>query len=391
MARGFGEPGRIDLGLLAARRRAAAGAGLPRRRSAAVRQRAVGLRDDRGLGGSGLLRRAAADQHVADQRSRADQLQRGGRARARNDRCGGHRHDRVLPPAAPGGTMAAVSTLAAELSGSATAKEPRGLRAGQRRRLNVFRYLAFTLFGLFFLLPLLAMIRFSLEGAKLGTWSLKAWQEIGSYQGPPSIVPAIEITLELAVITAVVMLVLVVPTMIWVRLRVQWFSRVLEFLCLLPLTIPAIVLVVGLAPIYNRIERYNVSALMLFWAYLILALPYAYRALAAGLNAIDANTLSEAARSLGASWLTVMFRIIAPNMWQAILNALLLTVALVLGEFTVAYLLGYVNLQVELFSISRNTVNAGVLFSASAASLLFAFALLLTLSYVGRRLRRGRV
>src|ERR1022692_3059264 len=94
--------------------------------------------------------------------------------------------------------MAAVSSLAAELTGSATAKEPRGLRAGQRRRLNVFRYLAFTLFGLFFLLPLLAMIRFSLEGAKLGTWSLKAWQEIGSYQGPPPIVPAIEITLELA-------------------------------------------------------------------------------------------------------------------------------------------------------------------------------------------------
>ena len=187
-----------------------------------------------------------------------------------------------------------------------------------------------------------------------------------------------------------VTLVLVVPTMIWVRLRAQWFSRVLEFLCLLPLTIPAIVLVVGLAPIYNRIERYNVSALMLFWAYVILALPYAYRALAAGLNAVDATTLSEAARSLGARWGTVMFRIIVPNMWQAILNALLLTVALVLGEFTVAYLLTYVNLQVDLFQVSRNTVNAGVLFSASAATLLFAFILLLILSYAGRRLRRGR-
>ncbi len=123
----------------------------------------------------------------------------------------------------------------------------------------------------------------------------------------------------------------------------------MEFLCLLPLTIPAIVLVVGLAPIYNKIERVNVSALMLFWAYVILALPYAYRALAAGLNTIDATTLSEAARSLGARWFTVMFRIIMPNMWQAIINALLLTVALVLGEFTVAYLLTYVNLQVELF------------------------------------------
>jgi putative spermidine/putrescine transport system permease protein len=285
--------------------------------------------------------------------------------------------------------MAAVTSLG-ETPLTAPASRPRGMQARRRRRLNLFRYLIFTVFGLFFLLPLLAMVRFSLEGSTLGTWSFAAWEQIASYPGPPPLLGAVEITLELAVISGAVVLVLLVPTMIWIRLRVQWISRVFEFLCLLPLTIPAIVLVVGLAPIYNKIEHYNVSALMLFWAYVILALPYAYRALAAGLNSIDATTLSEAARSLGARWFTVMFRIIAPNMWQAILNALLLTVALVLGEFTVAYLLTYVNLQVELFSISRNTTNAGVLFSASAATLLFGFALLLILSYVGRRLRRGR-
>jgi putative spermidine/putrescine transport system permease protein len=77
-------------------------------------------------------------------------------------------------------------------------------------------------------------------------------------------------------------------------------------------------------------------------------------------------------------------------MVQAILNALLLTVALVLGEFTVAYLLSYVNLQTNLFEISRSSENAGVLFSASAATLAFAFILLMILSYAGRRLRRGR-
>jgi len=283
-----------------------------------------------------------------------------------------------------------LAELAADLSAPVAAKRPGGLRASQRRRLNVFRYLAFTIFGLFFLVPLLSMVRFSFQGATPGSWSVAAWTQIASYPGPPPLLSSIELTLELAVITSVVMLVLVVPTMIWVRLRAQWFSRILEFLCLLPLTIPAIVLVVGLAPIYNRIERYNVSALMLFWAYVILALPYAYRALAAGLNAVDATTLSEAARSLGARWGTVMFRVIVPNMWQAILNALLLTVALVLGEFTVAYLLTYVTLQVDLFQVSRNSTNASVLFSASAATLLFAFLLLLILSYAGRRLRRGR-
>jgi putative spermidine/putrescine transport system permease protein len=286
--------------------------------------------------------------------------------------------------------MAAVTSVG-ETPAPAAASRPRGMQAGRRRRLNIFRYVVFTVFGLFFLLPLLAMARFSLEGAKLGTWTLTAWKQIASYQGEgvPPLSSSIEITLELAVITCAVMLVLLVPTMIWVRLRVPWLARTMEFLSLLPLTIPAIVLVVGLGPIYNRIQHYSVSSLMLFWIYVILALPYAYRALAAGLGAIDVTTLAEAARSLGASWFTVMFRVIAPNMRQAILNALLLTFALVLGEFTVAFLLLYNNLQVELYSISRNTPNAGVVFSTSTAALLFAFVLLLILSYAGRR-RRGR-
>jgi putative spermidine/putrescine transport system permease protein len=284
--------------------------------------------------------------------------------------------------------MAAVTSLG-ETPLAGPAKSPRGMQAGRRRRLNLFRYLVFSVFGLFFILPLLAMVRFSLEGSQLGTWSLAAWKEIVSYPGPPPLVSSVEITLELAVISSCVILVLLVPTMIWIRLRVQWIARAFEFLCLLPLTIPAIVLVVGLAPIYNFIRHYQLSALQLFWAYVILALPYAYRALSAGLGSIDVMTLSEAARSLGASWFTVIVRVIAPNMRQAILNAMLLTSALVLGEFTIAYLLLYSNLQVNLYFISRATPNASVIFSTSTAALLFAFVLLLILSYVGRR-RRAR-
>jgi putative spermidine/putrescine transport system permease protein len=286
--------------------------------------------------------------------------------------------------------MAAITALS-ETPAAAPAGRPSGMQVRRRRRLNAFRYVVFTLFGLFFIVPLLAMARFSLEGSKLGTWSLTAWRQIASFQnsGIPPLISSIEITLELALITCVIVLLLLVPTMIWIRLRVQWLARTMEILCLLPLTIPAIVLVVGLGPIYNRIQHYSVSSLMLFWIYVILALPYAYRALASGINAIDVTTLSEAARSLGANWFTVMVRVIAPNMRQAILNAMLLTFALVLGEFTIAYLLLYNNLQEELYSISRTSPNAGVLFSTSFAALLFGFVLLLILSFAGRR-RRGR-
>jgi putative spermidine/putrescine transport system permease protein len=285
--------------------------------------------------------------------------------------------------------MAAITSIG-ETPLDAPAKRPVGMQGRRRRRLNLFRYAVFTVFGLFFLVPLLALARWSLEGAKLGSWSLTSWRQIASYsnEGIPPLISTVEITLELAVITSAVMLVLVVPTMIWIRLRVRWLARTMEFLCLLPLTIPAIVLVVGLGPIYNKIAHLSLSTLMLFWVYVILALPYAYRALAAGLNAIDATTLSEAARSLGASWFSVIVRVIMPNMWDAMLNALLLTSALVLGEFTIAFFLLYFNLQVELYSISRNTPNAGVIFSTSTASLLFAFVLLLILSFARRR-RRG--
>ena len=282
--------------------------------------------------------------------------------------------------------MAAVTSLGETPLAAPATRGPQGMQRSRRRRLNAFRYVVFTLFGLFIVLPLLALARFSLEGSKLGTWSVSAWKQIVSY---PGLASAVELTLELAVITSLVMLVLLLPTMIWIKLRVQWISRAFEFLCLLPLTIPAIALVVGLAPVYNRIQHYSLSALQLFWVYVILALPYAYRALSSGLDALDAVTLAEAARSLGASWFTVMFRVIAPNMRQAILNSVLLTGALVLGEFTIAYLLLFNTLQPTLYSISRNTPNAGVVFSTSLASLLFAFALLIIVSYAGRRRRRG--
>jgi len=282
--------------------------------------------------------------------------------------------------------MAALASVGETSLEAPATRGPQGMQRSRRRRLNAFRYVVFTLFGLFIVLPLLALARFSLEGSKLGTWSVAAWKQIVSY---PGLASGVELTLELAVITSVATLVLLLPTMIWIKLRVQWISRTFEFLCLLPLTIPAIALVVGLGPVYNRIQHYSLSALQLFWVYVILALPYAYRALSSGLDALDAVTLAEAARSLGASWFTVMFRVIAPNMRQAILNAVLLTGALVLGEFTIAYLLLFGTLQPTLYSISRNTPNAGVVFSTSLASLLFAFALLIIVSYAGRRRRRG--
>jgi len=189
----------------------------------------------------------------------------------------------------------------------------RGVNRRRRARLKAFRAVVLVLLGAFFLLPIVAMLEFSTRGVgENAPRTLAAWQSIVTY---PDLTAAILLSLELAAITSAAMLVLLVPTMIWVRLRLPRMQRVVESLCLLPLTIPAIVLVVGLAPVYLWVSYYlGDSALTLAFAYVVLVLPYTYRALDAGLSGLDVKTLAEAARSLGAGWFTVMLRVIVPNM-----------------------------------------------------------------------------
>ena len=157
-----------------------------------------------------------------------------------------------------------------------------------------------------------------------------------------------------------------------------------------PLTIPAIVLVVGLAPVYAWVNYFlGGSSITLVFAYTILVFPYAYRAIDAGLSAIDVKTLAEAARSLGASWATVMWRVVLPNIRSAVLSAAFLTVALVLGEFTIASLLNRTNLQVAINFLGKSSATMSV--AVSLAALLLAFVLLMLLSLFGGRRRAGVV
>ena len=258
------------------------------------------------------------------------------------------------------------------------------MNRSRRIKLQIFRITIFLVLGAFFLVPIGAMFEFSTRGNSINApRTLEAWTQIAK---TPGLTEAIVASLELAAITSVLMLVLVLPTMVWVRLRLPRISRIVEFICLMPLTVPAIALVVGIKPIFIWISNFTDSILVLSLGYVILVLPYSYRALDAGLSAIDLKTLSEAARSLGAGWGTVMWRVVVPNMPSAILNACLLSVALVLGEYTFANLMNYENLQVAIAYVGLTS--AGTSIAVAVASLIFAFVLLLILSFV-RRPRTG--
>jgi putative spermidine/putrescine transport system permease protein len=158
--------------------------------------------------------------------------------------------------------------------------------------------------------------------------------------------------------------------------------RVVEFLCLLPLAIPAIVLVVGIAPIDRfmgqSLGAFGGSPLTLAFIDIILVLPYSYRAIDASLRSIDTATLADAARSLGAGWPRTILQVIVPNIRGGILSASVLAIALVLGEFTIASLLSFNTVQVVIFLLGKRDPFVSVAVSLSA--LVFAFVLLFVIS-----------
>jgi putative spermidine/putrescine transport system permease protein len=246
---------------------------------------------------------------------------------------------------------------------------------------RVFRWLLLIAFGTFFAIPLLALLNFSTKNPVTKERSVGAWQAL--FQDP-TMTDAIITSLLLALFTVVGMVVLLVPTMIWVRLRVPGATRLVEFLCLLPIAIPALVIVVGLKNVYAWVNYFvGDSALTLAFVYIVLVLPFAYRAIDSSLSSLDAMTLAEAARSLGASWFTVITRVIVPNLWPGVLGAAFITVALVLGEFTIASLVHYNTLPVVIVQISKG--NAPESMAAALASLVFAGLLLAALSLLDRR------
>ncbi len=253
------------------------------------------------------------------------------------------------------------------------------------------RWIVLGLVGALFAIPILAMIEFTLRGSVAGTYDLGHWAAVFDPEKERAyrvLFQGLGNSLILAVATVVIVLVFLVPAMVIVAVGAPRLRRVLEFVCIIPITVPAIVLVVGLAPVYSVVVRVFGSApWTLAFAYGITVLPYAYRAIQSNLAGVDVVTLSEAARSLGASWGSVFFRVIVPNIRRGILVASIITVAVVLGEYTIASLLNRNTLQTALVQVSKSDPYVAVIFALLA--LAFVFVLLLVIGRVSTAGRGG--
>lgn len=199
--------------------------------------------------------------------------------------------------------------------------------------------------AVFFLAPLLTLTRYALQNVPtvlLGPdtlfdkWSLS--KLFGAFQ-EPAFWESLKLSLQLAAGTVLMILLLLVPTAIWVHLKVPKARALIEFLTLLPYMIPAIALVAGIVIVKPYARWFLNSDYSLIPFYMVLALSFTYRSIDAGLRAIDLRTLVDASRSLGAGWIATLVRVLIPNLRASIISASFLTAAIVIGEYTLASVL----------------------------------------------------
>lgn len=214
------------------------------------------------------------------------------------------------------------------------------------RHHSVWEWVVVGIFGLFFVLPMLAMGRFALQRvpvALLGRhtlfsrWTLKG---VTSTLTDEKFRPALLLSLRLGILTVLLVLFLMVPTVLWIRLAAPRWRPLVEAASLLPYVVPPIALVVGVAGAYRDSVPWIVSSNEgLVPLYAVLCLPFAFRSLDAGVAAIDIRTLVDASRNLGAGTYRTLMSVLVPNLWVSIISTAFLCFAVVMGEFAIASLL----------------------------------------------------
>ncbi len=265
--------------------------------------------------------------------------------------------------------MAAVATALAEASEPAP-DQP----AAARRRFPVWRWAILLIAAAYFLIPLYSALKFA---------GFKAFTQVTSY---PSFGSAFLLSLRLALIATVLTLVLMVPTTVYVYLRLPRIRRIMEAITILPIVIPPIVLIIGVLKLAPGFLLATPNLLGL--EYVVLSMPFAYRSLDAGLRSFDVRTLVEASNSLGAGWPTTLWRVVIPNLRTAMLSATVLTVALVLGEYTMASLDNFQTFPVWIVNFEQNSGPVSV--AASLLALFVTWLLLMLIVTVGGRSARKR-
>lgn len=258
------------------------------------------------------------------------------------------------------------------------------LASGRRRprRTPLWSIVVLVLALVYFLVPLYSAATYGLSDGKRFSFQplLDALAGSGFQE-------SFQLSLVVALLTMAISVLIVAPTSYLIVLRFHRLRSLVDFVTILPFVIPPIILTVGLREVYGLNSPFGLnlvsSPILLVGGYFVLALPFSFRAIDNAMRAIDVATLTEASESLGAGPIRTFISVIVPGTVVGTLSAALLVFTTVMGEFTLASLLGYATFPVFLnndyASDSRGALGLVLV------SFVITWLAVLGLAYLGRR------
>ncbi len=159
------------------------------------------------------------------------------------------------------------------------------------------------------------------------------------------------LTFKLAFVTTVILLFIGIPTAYFLSFTKSRLKPVLESIVSMPLVLPPTVLGFYLLLFFSQEHAFGKFLYEYFGFKLpftfeglvvgsvIFSLPFMVQPIQAGLQTLPAS-LTEAALMLGKSRLTVLFRVLLPNIKPSLLTGIVVTFAHTIGEFGVVLMIG---------------------------------------------------
>jgi putative spermidine/putrescine transport system permease protein len=293
-------------------------------------------------------------------------------------------------------------TTISEAESPAAVTAPTRKRSLDLRRVRWWRVLVLGVLAVYFLVPLASTFWFTVYTPGTKKFSLAPYGQMFSASG---FLTSVRMTVEIALMTIVILYALLVPAMIAVQLRLPKLKPILESLAMVPLVLSPVALVVGVQTVLSwglngdpgtpmfqlAVDLQNQTfPLILPIVYVVIALPFAYRSLDAQLRSVDLKTLVEASRGLGASWPVTIWRAVLPNLRSGLLSGAILTLALVFGEYTISSILQFLPFSVWIVQDGQGATSGQLAPAVSLLSLLLTWAVLFLVSFLGGRRAVGR-
>ncbi|WP_022799030.1 ABC transporter permease [Thermus islandicus] len=242
-------------------------------------------------------------------------------------------------------------------------------------------WLAFVLFLLYLILPMLAPVVYSFSQVWLGVlpegftlaWYRRILTDARYLEGAL-------LSLRIAALAVALNILVGVPT---AYVAHTWPGREGEslrrFLQVLPLLVPPLVVGLGFLLAFNRPPlALSGTFWIVVFGHAALGFPFFFRTVYAGLSGIEVRLLMEAAQASGAGLFARMRYVLLPNLLPAVLSGSLVAFAISMGEFEVTSMVagfGTVTLPLLLFQSLREDFRA-----ASAVASLLLYTTLLALA-----------